>query len=404
VLTTRCSSAFALIASCWVVVCAQTPGVVPFPSPSERAAKTDRTPPPLFPAQQIWTLALNNLLTASAAYDDARAFFAIEGDRLVAYDLMSGEQQWLVEAKSHGAPATGDGLVFIVEDANLTALKAEDGSVAWQVPFEPAPNSAPVWDVGWLVAATSDGQVAAFRAKDGELIWKRDVHSPAHGRPALAADRVYVPTRDGRVVALRVETGEPVWERRLGGMPADLLALDDRVFTGASDNFFYCLLAKNGVVDWRWRTGGDIVGAPIAHEGRVYFVALDNVLRAMSQKTGAQLWMRPLPLRPVWGPTAAGSTVIVAGLSNAVRGFAMKDGAPAGELTTDAEVTMQPHAFDDPVLHRPMVVVVTRDIAKGAAAALHARSFEPPMSPVAPLPNLVQIAPPAPTTLTPRDH
>src|SRR5207245_7591242 len=98
--------------------------------------------------------------------------------------------------------------------------------------------------------------------------------------------------------------------------------------------------------------GGDVIGTPIADQSRVYFVALDNVLRALSQKSGGQQWMRPLPIRPAWGPVAAGSTILVAGLSSSVRGFAMKDGAPAGDVAAAAEVAMQPHAFEEPTLHR----------------------------------------------------
>jgi hypothetical protein len=352
-LTTRCSSAFALIASCWVVVCAQSSSPAPFPAPSTRPAKVDRTPPPLFPVQPVWTLALNNLLVVPTAYDETHAFFSIEGDRLVAYDLMSGEQRWLVSARPLVQPATGDGLVFVVESETL--------------------------------------------------IWRRDLTSPVHGRPALAADRVYAPTTDGRIVALRVETGEPLWTRRIGGMANDVLALAERVFVGSTDNFFYCLLAKDGVVDWRWRTGGDIIGAPIADDSRVYFVALDNVLRALSQKSGGQQWMRPLPIRPAWGPVAAGSTIVVAGLAPAVKGFSMKDGAPAGDVTAASEVAMAPYAFEERALHRPMLLVTTRDIAKGGSAALSERSFEPAVAPVGPLPNLVQIAPLTPAApMTPR--
>jgi outer membrane protein assembly factor BamB len=402
-LTTRCSSAFALIASCWVVVCAQTPAPGPFPTPAQRTPKADRTPPGLFPAQQVWTLALNNLLVAPAAYDATHAFFAIEGDRLASYDLMSGAQKWLVSARPIVAPATGDGLLFIVEESKLTARRADDGSVAWEYALEAKPAVAPVWDIGWLVVATDSGDLLAFRSSDGELLWKRALGSAAHGRPALAADRVYVPAASGRVIALQIETGQPIWDRRIGGMPGDVLALEGRIFVGSTDNFLYCLLAQDGAIDWRWRTGGDIVGAPIADESRVYFVAFDNVLRALSQKSGNQQWMRPLPLRPAWGPVAAGSSIVVAGLAPAVRGFAVKDGAPAGDVTAGAEVAIQPHAFDDPVLHRPMLLVTTRDVAKGATASLNARSFEPPISPVGPLPNLVQIAPLAPAgPLTPR--
>jgi outer membrane protein assembly factor BamB len=395
-LTTRCSSAFALIASCWVVVCAQSPSPEPFPKPQTRRAKVDRTPAALFPIQPVWTLALNNLLIAPTAYDETHAFFSIAGDRLVAYDVMSGEQRWLVSARPQVEPATGDGLVFVVEAENLTALRAADGSLAWQLPFTDKPATRPVWDNGWLVVSTDAGELLAFRATDGELIWRRDLKSPPHGRPALAADRVYAPTKDGRIVALRVESGEPLWERRIGGAPNDVLALDERVFVGSTDNFFYCLLAKDGAVDWRWRTGGDVIGMPIADESRVYFVALDNVLRALNQKSGGQQWMRPLPIRPAWGPVAAGSTIVVAGLTTSVRGFAMKDGAPAGEVTAAAEVALAPHAFEERTLHRPMLLVTTRDIAKGSGAALSERSFEPQIAPVSPLPNLVQIAPMTP--------
>jgi outer membrane protein assembly factor BamB len=363
----------------------------------------DRTPPALFPVQPVWTLELHNLLVVPTAYDDTHAFFSIEGDRLVAYDLASGEQRWLVSARPLMEPATGDGLVFVTESETLTAFRAADGSLAWQLPLVDTPAARPVWDNGWLIVATEGGELLAFRATDGQLIWRRDLESPAHGRPALAADRVYAPTKDGRIVALRVESGEPVWERRIGGAPSDVLARDERIFVGSTDNFFYCLLAKDGAVDWRWRTGGDVVGMPIADESRVYFVALDNVLRALNQKSGGQQWMRPLPIRPAWGPVAVGSTVVVAGLATSVRGFAMKDGAPAGEVAAAAEVAMRPHAFEERARHRPRLLVTTRDIAKGGSATLSERSFEPQIAPVSPLPNLVQIAPTTPAVpLSPR--
>ena len=138
---------------------------------------------------------------------------------------------------------------------------------------------------------------------------------------------------DGRVVALRVETGEPIWEQRLGGAPNDILALDDRLYAGSKDNFFYCLMTEDGRVDWRWRTGADVVGRPSPTSGRVYFVSLDNVLRAINHSNGVQQWMRPLPFRP--GLAAAESrriTVVVAGLAGSARAFNMKDGMAAGEL------------------------------------------------------------------------
>jgi outer membrane protein assembly factor BamB len=399
VLTTRCSSAFALIASCWVVLCAQSPIPRPHPIPTPSVSKADRTPPSLFPTQPVWTLALNNQLTAPPAYDERQVYFPIEGDRLVAYEIASGKQEWLVTAQPLFEPVAGGGFVFLVEPGALTALYATVGWVAWQIPFTEKLVVPPVWDNGWLIVASESGEIGALRASDGQLIWRRDIKSPAHASPALAADRVYVPTTDHRIVALRVDTGEPLWERKLGGAPNDILALDDRLYAGSKDNFFYCLMTKDGRIDWRWRTGADAIGKPVASDDRVFFVALDNVLRALDYKSGSQLWMRPLPIRPAWGPVLSGSTVVAAGLAPSLRAFDMKDGKPAGEVAASGEPAAPPHALIDPATKAPMLLTVTRDIAKGASAALSARAFEPAITPVAPLPNMVMIAPTTSQTL-----
>jgi outer membrane protein assembly factor BamB len=437
-----------------------------------------RTPPSLVPAAPVWALVLNNQLTVPPAYDESRVYFSIEGDRIVAYDLVSGVQAWIVSAQPLMEPVAGDGLLFFIEPGVLTALHSADGSIAWRVPFTEKLVVRPVWDNGWLIMASERGEIGAVRASDGKLIWRRDITSPAHAAPALASDRVYVPTSDGRIVALLVETGAPVWERRLGGTPNEVLALDERLYVGAKDNYFYCLTTKDGRVDWKWRTGGDVVGLPIVDEQRVYFVALDNILRALDLNSGVQHWMRPLPIRPTWGPVRAGSTIVVAGQASALHAFNIKDGAvtgtitpglppattaptvtglgnkgfgttvapnaavregtvpataapvttpppveeqpaapapasapsttgpgsekpapaaplktPEATITSDSEAAAPPHVFPDRSTRLSMLLMITRDIARGAAATLMTRSFEPAIAPLVPLPNLVMLAP-----------
>ena len=390
------------------------------------------------PVETVWGLALNNALTVPPAYDGTRAFFSIEGDRLVAYDLISGTEQWMITARPVMEPVAGDGLLFILEADMLRALRVADGSVAWQLPFADTLAVHPVWDNGWLIVANDRGEIAALRATDGQLIWRRDIKSPAHALPALAADRLYIPTTDSRIVALQVESGEPIWARRLGGAPNDILVVNDRLFAGSQDNFFYCVMAADGRVDWRWRTGGDVIGRPVADERYVYFVALDNVLRAMNMVSGGQQWMRPLPIRPAWGPVKAGSTIVVAGQAAALRAFNIKDGVATGTLTgitaqppevpaadaaveqpveapakkappaflplaADAEVAAEPYVLEHPVTHAPLVLLLFKEIAKGASATLVVHSVEPTLiDKVAALPNLVQIAPVTPTAPPPR--
>src|SRR4030095_3854704 len=112
-LTTRCSSAFALIASCWVVLCAQSPVPRPHPLPSSSSEKkTVMGPVSLFPVRQAWSLAIGSQLTVVPAYDEARVYFSLEGDRIVAYDIVSGHRVWLVTARPQMEPVAGGGPLF----------------------------------------------------------------------------------------------------------------------------------------------------------------------------------------------------------------------------------------------------------------------------------------------------
>jgi outer membrane protein assembly factor BamB len=349
-------------------------------------------PVPLVPVRAIWTLALNNQLALPPAYDESRAFFPIEHDRLVAYDIESGAQTWLVEAKPIVQPAVGGDMVFLADADGIAALGADDGVEAWRVPTTEPLAVRLVSDNGWLVAVTKSGTVLAFRAADGQLVWTRELKSPAHAAPALAADRVYVPTSDGRIVALQMADGAPVWERRVGGSPNEILVLDERLYVGSTDDFFYCVFTKDGRIDWRWRTGADVIGLPVADDRRVYFVSLDNVLRALHQTTGGQQWMRALPVRPTSGPALAGGTLVVAGQSRTIRTYNAKDGTPATEINAGAEVAAPPHVLP-PLAGAPRLIFVTRDIVKGAVATLNIHTIEPTVTPLTPLPNPVMPGP-----------
>jgi outer membrane protein assembly factor BamB len=373
--TTRCCSAVALIA------------VVSLTAAAQPAKPGDELPLKLFPVSEVWTLALNNQLIAPPAYSGSHAYFPIEGDRLAAYDLERGTSEWIVDAHPEFEPASGEGLLFIVQEDSFIARRTSDGSVAWQVPSVGPVAVGPVWDNGWLVVATRAGELLAFRALDGHLVWRRDLGSPARAQPSLAADRVYVPLDDGRVVAMRVDTGDTVWEHRLGGPPTGLLALDDRVYAGSSDNYFYALNADDGRVAWRWRTGADVIGVPVVDDGNVYFVALDNVLRGLSRKAGVQQWARPLPIRPTRGPLKVGRTLVVSGIAPTVLAYNIKDGTPAGNLPASGALAGPPYAPSTSPADPPQVLVVMHDIAKGATAVLFRRQTDPPIAAPAMLAN-----------------
>lgn len=341
-----------------------------------------------------WTLELNNSLTATPAFSGSRAYFSIEDDRLAAYDMAAGTLLWVVPARPRFQPAVGNGLVFLVEQESLTALREEDGQAAWKVPVAEPPAVPLVWDTGWLIAATSAGTILALRAADGTLVWQRSLGSAAHAPPSLDVERVYVPLVDGRLVALRLDSGALAWQRKLAGAPNEVLALDERLYVGSNDNRFYCLRTGDGEVLWRWVTGGDVVGMPIVDERRVYFVSLDNVLRGLDRHSGAQRWKRALPLRPAYGIVRAGDVVLVGGLSSTISAFNLRDGTPAGQIVASGELAAAPHVFPFGTL--PGATLVAQDISKGAIVTALVRSIEPGELPIGPLPN--PVAAPQPPT------
>ena len=356
-----------------------------------------QTPTPaslrLVPVKPAWAVTLQKVLAAPPAFTDRRAFFALEGGDVVSLDLVQGQQQWTARGAPTSTPATGDGLLFLVEREALTALVQETGAVRWRLPFSEPLDLPLVWDNGWLVGATVSGTIVALRATDGELLWRYELGARVHGAPALAADRVYVPVDDGRVVALQVETGEPLWEQRLGDKPNDMLALDDRIYVGSIDNFLYCLRSDTGEIAWRWRTGADVIGTPVADDKRVYFVSLDNVLRALDRRSGSQRWKRALPNRPTRGVVRAGDLLLVSGLSARVSAFAISDGAPVGDITADNELAARPHVTE--VLGLPQVVVVSQAVASGTQVSALRRNVEPALGSQLPtLPNPIVIPKP----------
>jgi outer membrane protein assembly factor BamB len=283
---------------------------------------------PLFESR--WKLTLPDSPSAPAAYDAMRAYIPLRDGTLMAIELTDGRTLWTVDSPTVLRPATGDVLLFIAGERQIRALNVADGRERWRAALDDAANVAPLFDTGWLFVGTANGHLVAFRASDGELLWKLDMGAPLSALPAPSGESIYLPLRDGRLMAADLQTGQALWTRKLAGVPAEILALDDRLFVGSDDNYFYCISVKDGGIKWRWRTGGDIVAPAVVDEARVYFMSLDNVLRALDLYNGAQRWQRPLANRTMGGPLRSGSLIVVATLAPQLQAYQRTDGKPAG--------------------------------------------------------------------------
>jgi outer membrane protein assembly factor BamB len=344
----------------------------------------------------LWSLPLGGTISAPPAFTLDHSYVPLDGRRVDAVNLIIGGREWTAEVGAITRPATGDGFVFVETSGAIVALRQFDGSVAWRQTLSDGLGAALVWDNGWLIAQSGAGVVTAYRGLDGHPIWTHETGAPPSAPASLAADRVYVSLSDGRVLALQVESGARLWSRTLSGPAGEILALDARLYVGSNgqDRYFYAVDAGSGQVEWRWRIGGAPVGKPVIDERRVYFAALDNVLRALDRSNGALRWHVALSLRPSAPAILAGDTVVVAGMGSALPAFSRNSGEPLDTGKVPGDITGGPHVIDHP--WAPVVVVITRDIAKGDTLRALGRPVEPEIVAVSPLPNLITLQRSAP--------
>jgi outer membrane protein assembly factor BamB len=388
--TTICCSAVALIAVFALTARAQTA------VPAARAVKQthaldDKTPLALFPVMPIWTLSLNNALTAPPAFRDALAVFALEGAQLAAYDLAAGSRLWLTSLATTVEPAIGEHVVFVASDGALSALSLRNGDVVWRQPFDDELAAALTVAGDRLVVATAGGDIVAHRVADGMELWRRHLPRAVTSRPAFVESELFVATADKQIAAINLDTGDVVWSRTLNGVGHDILASGDRIFFGSQDRYFYCLNAEDGTIEWRWPTGADAIGLPSADDRTVYFVSLDNVLRGLNRSSGVQRWKTPLPFRPISGPLKWSETLVVAGTSPLLQAASIREGKSLGSYSVSTELSALPYLFVDSARVFPVLVTISSDIIGRATVSGSTRDIEPPGAGIAPLPDVVAL-------------
>jgi outer membrane protein assembly factor BamB len=327
--------------------------------PADARAQPEQRPSTILPMELRWTKVLSAAPAAAPVHEDGRVFVARRDGQIAAVSLLDGEQVWEVARTVAGQPAVGGGLLYVETRGELHGLDTATGEARWSIPLE-APLSAPlVWNSGWLIVALDTQTLLALRAETGETIWQRTVAGGIDVAPALAGDRMYVSLDSGSVLAVSLMTGATAWDRQLEGAPSQVLPLD-ALFVGATDNHFYRLSRLDGSIEWRWRTGGDVVGLPAVDEKRVYFSSLDNVLWALDRASGVQQWRQALDTRPTAGPVHIGDLLAIGGLSRFLTLFDPVGGVAYGRLAAPTELAVPALSVMTPS-DGPFLVVVTGD-------------------------------------------
>jgi outer membrane protein assembly factor BamB len=316
-------------------------------------------PPASFDAR--WVTAFETTPSARPGFDANTAYVPLTGGQLAAVDLDRGTIRWKLDVATPLTPATGGGLVFIVNEQTIEARDAATGAMRWHTPL-PGGAAAPLYfDTGWLIASTTAGDLAAFRAADGSMVWRRQLGAPLVSAPGPALDRLFLPLADNRIVAVRLIDGETVWERTLSAPVTALLALEDQLVFGTGAKDVISVDLKRGLTRWQWRLGGDIAGSPDADDKRIYFASRDNMLRAVDRKSGNLRWLANLASRPAGGPLRVRDAVFMPLVSSQIIGFDPVTGKPTVSATAAGELGVQPYVRRDVRRTQTQLITVSRE-------------------------------------------
>ncbi len=218
------------------------------------------------------------------------------------------------------ALTVANGVVYAQGAENISALRADAGSVAWRSAngaFQLFP-SAPVVADGLVIASTGFGALVAHHLSDGSLAWHSQAVShllPGSNQylPSLtvADGIVYAAASPDTIAAWRVADGTFLWQSPSTNPTDDsgsyYTQMPEPVLAGNVVYFFgrdavYAVSIADGSLLW----STPVLPAPglpelyhyvspVIADGRLFMVVADGSLYVLNAATGAVLWHSPDP-------------------------------------------------------------------------------------------------------------
>ncbi|MCU4926033.1 right-handed parallel beta-helix repeat-containing protein [Halobacteria archaeon AArc-dxtr1] len=182
------------------------------------AGPNDRVSPTTFDAEEgeiLWEA--DESLESDAAPTVVDGILVIvASDRVVAYDVGTGEERWATEISARGSPTVVDGTVYVSGSDGVWALDLELGAIEWHVESDEDAISSTgyqsVGDGGVYVSWSdqSSGTVLSLDAETGDENWSIETNSQVYAGPTFNNGTVYYVTSDG-MIAVDAGKGDEQW-------------------------------------------------------------------------------------------------------------------------------------------------------------------------------------------------
>lgn len=279
------------------------------------------------------------VISGGIAYGEGLIYATNGYNEVLAVKPDDGEIIWRkrIPTPSRAAPTIMDGRVYVTTlDNRLVALNAQDGSNLWEYTgiaetaglvgaASPAANNEIV------VPVFTSGELTALRVQNGSVAWSDNLSgirrfgglssiSDIKALPVLDRDLVFAISFGGRLVAIDQRSGIRVWQRDIAGANTPWVA-GNRVFVLSADNELVSLSRDKGVISWvtplpKYKKPdskkGQIVWAgPVMAGGRLIVTATNGTIREINPENGETLAAWDSNLTLSMPPIVAGGTLFL---------------------------------------------------------------------------------------------
>jgi outer membrane protein assembly factor BamB len=225
-------------------------------------------------------------------------------NRLIAMNTSNGDVLWEHEGTSEstgligaGSPAASHDIVIpVFSSGDITALRVQNGSVAWSDNLSSLNrfggvsgisdiNALPVIDNGLVIAMNFSGRLLAIDERTGARVWQREIGGM--NTPWVAGDYLFVLTKDNQLVAMARTTGAVEWVTTLQSKDNKKLAVlagpvmgGGRLVLAGDNGTIIEVNAMNGELIRQWDAGRSVSIAPIVAGNMLYLLDERGVLSA----------------------------------------------------------------------------------------------------------------------------
>ncbi|MEM7812166.1 MAG: PQQ-binding-like beta-propeller repeat protein [Planctomycetota bacterium] len=282
--------------------------------------------------------------TALLSGDEEVVFLVSKSGVVTAFDAESGRRMWTQLAggrtENVSAVVTDIDAAYVVIGERLYAFDKLSGSSLWSLRIPFIPVAAPVFDEERMYVGTLDGSVYAFElatvreyAAIGDeklnqflqetIAWRYRVGGHITSAPVISDDALCFTSDNGSLFSLKAESRDEYFQYETDrSVSAPLVADDGLLFMAGLDASLYAIDIQTGQTRWEFVSGRSIRNPAIVIAGHVYLTPTRDGLYRIDRDSGVKEWQAPTVTQflaasddRVYARDTAGSLEVIDGTS-----------------------------------------------------------------------------------------